>query len=378
MCERPKLAIKNPTGGRPLFLTKSAYEVTQGEKLELPCGKCLECRLKHSAEWSTRCQLESRRFEHNKFLTLTFDDKHLPSCGVSKAELSSFMKSLRKHYERAGHTGIRFFGCGEYGKKYLRPHYHLILFNCPPFGDETLFFTNKLGMPVYRSATLEKLWNKGHSSIGSVTQQSAGYVARYALKKIHSGLPDGLNPEFINMSRGKDGGIATTYFNENWMQIYRFDEIIMPEGKVVRPPKFFDRKLKAKIRSDFGYKEVPRPNVTDEVRKDWDIKNNGYHFNTKKLKITWDTDYSALNEYEYTEEVRRQMEEIKREADEVFDNSVKLPRRMIAEALLKQAMEATGLTADEIRKQKAERLKERVKRLQRTWEDNRTENHYKS
>lgn len=311
MCEKPLKAIKSLSGGRPRIV-KGDYTKAESERLlELPCGKCLSCRLNHASQWSTRVTLESKRHEHNHFLTLTYRDEDVPANGVDKLELSKFIKRLREHYERKhNHVGIRFFACGEYGSKYLRPHYHVILFNCPPFGDEKYFFTNKLGQPIYLSETLEKLWRKGQCSIGSVTDQSAGYVARYSLKKVNSALPKHLAPEFVNCSRRP--GIGFDYLDENYHQIYRYDEIILLNGKTVKPPKYYDRKFKQHI------------------------------------------------------------------GDKAYEGTIGIPRQIKGKAMLADALALTGLTEKAYLKQKVERQHARIKQLQRTWESNRTEHHYKS
>lgn len=47
--------------------------------LRLPCRQCVGCRLKSSAEWATRCMHEVKCHRYNCWLTLTYDDEHLPS-----------------------------------------------------------------------------------------------------------------------------------------------------------------------------------------------------------------------------------------------------------------------------------------------------------
>ena len=97
-----------------------------GEKsvLPLPCGKCLACRLNHAKEWAVRCMLESLYHDENYFVTLTYDDEHLPVDGkLHKKHYQDFLKRLR-----ASSGCFRYFGCGEYGSLNKRPHYHFVLF----------------------------------------------------------------------------------------------------------------------------------------------------------------------------------------------------------------------------------------------------------
>lgn len=59
------------------------------------------------------------------FITLTYDDEHLPpGAELSKRDLQLFIKRLRKR-----NPGIRYFAVGEYGSQKGRPHYHAVIFN---------------------------------------------------------------------------------------------------------------------------------------------------------------------------------------------------------------------------------------------------------
>ena len=58
----------------------------------------------------------------NSFVTLTYDDDHLPEYNsLNYKHFQDFMKRLRK-----SHNGVRFYMCGEYGEDFSRPHYHAL------------------------------------------------------------------------------------------------------------------------------------------------------------------------------------------------------------------------------------------------------------
>ena len=44
--------------------------------IEVPCGKCLECRQQHVSEWADRCVMHAKQFKHNVFVTLTYDNQN--------------------------------------------------------------------------------------------------------------------------------------------------------------------------------------------------------------------------------------------------------------------------------------------------------------
>lgn len=136
--------------------------------------------------WATRCLHEASLWTHCVFVTLTYKDECLPPLGSLRfKDLQKFMKRLRRELRGvdAGPVGnypIRFFACGEYGENGTqRPHYHLLLFNV--WFEDMRPHTESL----YTSATLQKLWPLGFSSIGEVTPKSVNYVAGYAQKKLY-------------------------------------------------------------------------------------------------------------------------------------------------------------------------------------------------
>lgn len=167
--------------------------------LELPCGKCIDCKASKAQEWSVRCYLESLSYEDNCFVTLTYDDDHLPD-SLQKKDFQKFVKSLRN----AG-IKFRYFGCGEYGSNTKRPHYHLILFGyCPKKLD--FICTTEKGYDIFSSKFLSSLWDKGFVSVGFVEPASICYVARYNTKKLNSS-----SNEFILMSKRPGLGFEWIY-----------------------------------------------------------------------------------------------------------------------------------------------------------------------
>lgn len=216
------------------------------ETLQVPCGKCIGCRLDYARHWAERCWCESQLWPQNWFLTLTYDDEHLPTDGsLQPKEVQDYLKRLRESYRDRGHTGIRFFMCGEYGGRTFRPHYHILGFNLP-LSDLTFYRKSELGDAYYNSASLSKLWDKGFTVVGELTPQSAAYVARYVQKKAEKQIDYdalGVYPEYIRMSRRP--GIGFGYLEKLYEKIYDNDKIYLPDGVVVRPSRYFDNHAQA-------------------------------------------------------------------------------------------------------------------------------------
>ena len=92
------------------------------------CGQCIHCRANRRREWVLRILLELEKHEFNTFLTLTYDDVHLPADQSLKTEhLTNFFKRLRYKVDYP----IRYYAVGEYGEETERPHYHVALFGHP-------------------------------------------------------------------------------------------------------------------------------------------------------------------------------------------------------------------------------------------------------
>lgn len=101
----------------------SAYTRDNYEIIQVPCGRCLGCRLDHAKMWSDRCMLELQDHDEAYFVTLTYDDQHVTlsdenAATLVKSDLQNFFKRLRKDGQK-----IRYFACGEYGENTFRPHY---------------------------------------------------------------------------------------------------------------------------------------------------------------------------------------------------------------------------------------------------------------
>lgn len=186
------------------------------------------------------------------FITLTYDDDHLPANrSLCQEDVTKFLKRLRKFLYDRYQRKVRYFYCGEYGTKTLRPHYHLCLFNFDfserdrygNYVDRTLYKVTANGDKLWKSSDLERIWGKGFCPFGDLTFDSASYTARYVLKKVNGPMQDeyyqGRKPEFICMSRMP--GIGSEWLKKFSGDIYPKDYLTLRNGIKARPPKYFDR-----------------------------------------------------------------------------------------------------------------------------------------
>lgn len=242
----------NANGKRPIVFDrrKGLY----GSDLEVPCKQCVGCRLDNARSWSIRLMHERPYHDLAVFLTLTYNDHHLPKDGsLNKKHMQLFWKRLRMyhHYNNPDAPKIKYFMCGEYGGNTLRPHYHAIVFGLD-FADKRKHNKGKRGDQIYTSEKLNELWGMGYCWIGTVTTESAGYVARYSLKKVNgdaakehylrvdtkTGEVFEIQKEYLAASQG----LGLRHFEEFHEQMYLRDSVIV-KGKEAPVPSYYDRKL---------------------------------------------------------------------------------------------------------------------------------------
>lgn len=241
----------NPETGKRRLTFNPMKSVNSTNAIKLPCGGCIGCRLDRSDEWATRCLHESKMHQANSFVTLTYDDDHLPAdYSVSVREMQLFMKRLR---QETGASKLRFFACGEYGDQHGRPHYHLLIFGHDFSRDRKLQKRGPFGN-LYTSTQLEKVWTFGRANLGHVTHKSAAYVARYCMKKINgdqapshylrthpkTGLLVQVEPEFATQSNRP--GLGYTWFEQFKSDCFPSDFIIV-DGKQKPVPRYYLKKL---------------------------------------------------------------------------------------------------------------------------------------
>ncbi len=166
----------------------------KGFPRDFPCGRCMPCRVHQQRKKLTRLLLEAMAHDCATFITLTYNDYHLPRKDINDwvlpvlypRDLTLFLKRLRTRRGK-----FRYFACGEYGTKTWRPHYHAILFGIPQTELE-------------HEDLLLKTWGMGHVSHAEGTVDRYKYVAHYTIKKMTQETDrklDGRPPEFMRCSR---------------------------------------------------------------------------------------------------------------------------------------------------------------------------------
>lgn len=223
------------------------------------CGQCLPCRINLRRIWSSRIMLEASLHGDTGFLTLTYDDDHLPPNGsLDPKGLQKFWKRLRKQLPVGS---LRFYAVGEYGDISERPHYHAALFGFACAGKMQRLET---GLRCYceRCELVLSCWQQGNITIDELNDTTSSYIAGYVVKKMTSQDDirlNGRHPEFSRMSqgiaRGAVGTIGDALKSEFGAHAFKFGDIpaSLNRGRDRIP---LGRYLRTKLRENIGLEKI--------------------------------------------------------------------------------------------------------------------------
>lgn len=214
------------------------------DKVPVPCGRCPNCKQRRVNDWTFRMLQEDKVSSSAYFITLTYDNEHVPLTEKGYMTLVKSIKKLNrkgklcsyphpksvqafiKRLRKDTSDKLRYYFAGEYGSLTFRPHYHLILFN---LSDISL---------------VEKHWKWGHVDIGTVSGRSIAYTTKYIDKKkrvpVHRN--DDRLPEFSLMSKG----LGLSYLSPAMRRYYSEDVTRMhvrSDGRFIAIPRYYRKHL---------------------------------------------------------------------------------------------------------------------------------------
>ncbi len=306
-CYSPLTGYRSRTPGQNGgYQIKFKKKGSNGQLVQVACGHCIGCRLDKSKEWAIRCVHESQMHEDNCFVTLTYNDKHLPKDqSLNVKHFQKFMKRIRKNNNKK----IRFLHSGEYGHTcprhekincpkcgpLQRPHYHALLFGLD-FDDKTEWKIRNRHQ-TYLSQTLLKTWGKGNIEIGNLTFESAAYVARYTTKKItgdnahahyekidtETGEIYNVVPEYITMSRRP--GIGKPWYDKYKTDLFPRDECVIA-GRIMKPPRYYAKIYQEQEPEQYEQMKINRRKFFEQHKKDATWQRLQDRENCKKAQLS--------------------------------------------------------------------------------------------
>lgn len=237
---------------------------TNGTRGTHPCGGCLICRKNKGRFWTGRLLLEQMSTVNTSwFLTLTYDDEHLPRTVFGDGTLRKKYTTQWVQDQRKVHD-FRYYLVGEYGEKTKRPHYHMAVF--PP---DSAFSVDRL----------LAAWKKGHTSYHMMETGSAEYLAKYTLKKLtrpdDPRLLEGQEPEFRTSSRAPALGSAAIEKLASAYETKSGSRVVAERGDVERTLRIGRKKypldpyVLRKLRERLGIPQTHEERLTHEGYYQW-------------------------------------------------------------------------------------------------------------
>lgn len=161
--------------------------IGNAKTIQVPCGKCIECKIQYQNHWYIRLYEESKQHKHFIFFTLTYKESAVPFYvdketgvvhrSVHPQHVQCWIKRFRTRYVRSygNSANFKYFITSEYGPRTLRPHLHGVL----------------LGLSRHESAPLFNEWRKlyGFVNVRYVSsidvrnrQNKIRYITKYCSK----------------------------------------------------------------------------------------------------------------------------------------------------------------------------------------------------
>lgn len=228
--------------------------------IEVPCGKCPECRKRRAAHWSFRLMQEDKVSKSSYFITLTYETHAVPITPhgfltLRPSDLSDYWKRLRKRmYDSGCKDKLRYYAVGEYGTKRQRPHYHAIVFNCPSV-DMIVDAWSLDGKAI------------GVVHVGQVSDASIMYTVNYMSKPyiVPAHGRDDRVKEFSRMSKG----LGLSYLTPAMIRWIKDDldrqYVVMPDGWKASMPRYYKDRV-------FDADEMKVVKFWNRIREDGDVE----------------------------------------------------------------------------------------------------------
>lgn len=333
------------------------------KKIEVNCGKCLNCIENSKKEKALRIVHEMNDFKFKYFVTLTMDEIQATRSKsglteVRRKDLTAYIKHLQYYAKRYSNSEkaekIRYISCGEYGAKTNRAHYHLVIL-C-----NTLLISE-----------IKRSWRKGHVQAEAIKDARAVYyTAGYTDKKVQKYYKnhyendyDDREVAFIKSSKGNgkdyiEKKIAQKeitperYFIEsfngkNKLPIYyKYKYKCAVMGVIPRYKRFTEKQIKyfkdknIKInrktymenQEDYDNNKWKWEIITNKL-KEINLKRDPIYYKYEEMKkvygdnwkdkvynLMFNEEYDELNEYEkeFTNLMKRQRELLKIKAEQKY------------------------------------------------------------
>lgn len=295
---------------RPLRILNPSKEFSYRNKffLEVPCGKCAQCRARKVSDFGVRAYFEGIQTSKLKgavyFCTFTYSDANAPYAvdeetgemflAFCKRDIQLYFKQLRK---KLGFECVRYLLSCEYGDATNRPHYHAIIYINKPLDAHERYTTMLEIKFLWQGVRKWRISKKDVKDLkhGTCSIEEIGYkenwkaffyVAKYIAKQDYykfEEMPEDCKPFHLS-SKGfgkymiEYYGLKPNKTHNDTLQYMLDGTITMPFGKTKVVPMYISKKLLY----DYEYKQVIEEYESDLKRKKVLVK---YHLNDFGLYV---------------------------------------------------------------------------------------------
>lgn len=263
------------------------------------CGKCLPCLMKRKAQWSYRIQAEARQAFSSHFVTLTYDEEHVPTgdfkTTANKQDHKLFIKNLKKlenpkvlstrsmvssnewrkisnHEKFQG--SLRYYGCIEYGDRNSRPHLHYILLNVRDINNINLAWTTKpiktLRKDGYKPSNIGDSF--GRIQVDECNINTIDYVLKYMIKDHSTKDYEEREKEKSFMSKGFGLSIADDQFID-YIKQPDANLVVNDRGTKIGLPRYYRKKFLSDTENNRKISYIRKKTEEEKRKKEQDLIN---------------------------------------------------------------------------------------------------------
>lgn len=265
----------------PITLVRKVNKIDGSRTDVVPCGKCPHCLRTRQAGWIFRLNEEQKQSKTSCFITLTYEDDHLPFSEkgyptLKNKDFQSFMKRLRKppkHLQLFQLTNVRYYAIGEYGSESYRPHYHAIMFNLPK-------------SYVDYPEILQSIWTHGYVHVAECNVKTIAYTTKYMMKTFTT---DGRHPDDDRQRERlmASNGLGKSYLNEKRKTFYHETQtpyIIGYGGQKISMPRYYKEKIFSKLERQQMAKEFETNYINPYQSAKQELEHKQYIIDEHKKK----------------------------------------------------------------------------------------------
>lgn len=257
------------------------YKDASCDFISVPCGHCHECIQSKQASLAQRTQMLALD-HHLFFITLTYDDKHLPSIETSSGYRLNYAnyEHISRMFKRIRNNDLlgrpfKYIAVSEYGTAKHRPHWHLIL-AVKKYDEDNALTTYQLEQDYWQIIKDEWKVNVAVDASGRpnhrcpVYEPLFTYVRRVKRGKVYKNY----DLHYIDTTVDSDCTSVSYYVSKYIMKADPYVERLKSAihmNYTAEEAKTLWNLLKPRMLASKGWSNLSSPKVHDHIRSGYDL-----------------------------------------------------------------------------------------------------------